>query len=430
MPILTVTGSGSELQGVARLEDGRAVFVPGALPGEEVEIELGAMKDRFALGRLKRVLEPSPERAQPDCPNYGRCGGCRARHMTYREELRLKREKVFSALVHLGGLNAPEVADTLPSPLRCAYRNKTEFACAGGRVGVMEEGGGEVVDVESCLLQSEAMNRLLGLVKPRLGGVPARYLVLRESSSGEMMLTFSLTRACDVTPLARELMRAEPALKSVYSCLLEARPAHALDGVCRLAEGAKTLCETLCGLRFQISPRSFFQVNRQQAERMYALALDMADLGPGARLADVYCGAGTISLAAASRGASVTGIEIVEDAVRDARANARANGLIDRADFICGDAAREYPQLSRRQPFDAVVADPPRKGLARPVVDALIAAPPRRLVYVSCDPATLARDVKLLTASGVYRFDKAVPVDMFPGTHHVESVVKLTRAGL
>ena len=426
MPLIDISGVGSEFQGVGRLEDGRAVFVPGALPGEEVEIELVALKDRFALGRLQRVLVPSPERIPPDCPWYEACGGCRARHMTYACELKLKREKVLNDLTRLGGLKEPTVLDTLPSPSQNAYRDKAEFACQGGRVGVTHEGTNELTEVDYCLLQTEGVNRLLSLARPLVKRFPARWLVCRENADGELMLILSVQQSCDPKSAALTLMQQEPRLKSVQLCLLKPRPAHALDGVCRCVAGAPALTETLLGLKFRLSPLSFFQINRRQAAKLYELALDFAKAGPEQRIADVYCGAGTISLCAAARGSHVTGIEIVAPAVEDARFNARQNGLSERAEFLQGDAAVLYPRLSRSQGFDSVIVDPPRKGLARPVVDALIAAPAPRLVYISCDPATLARDVKLLTASGADRFEKAVPVDMFPGTHHVETVVLLS----
>ena len=215
-------------------------------------------------------------------------------------------------------------------------------------------------------------------------------------------------------------------LKSVYFCRLRPRFVHALDGECQHILGAKKLNETLCGLNFTLSPRSFFQVNRLCAELLYSKALEFACLASTDRAADIYCGAGTISLCAARQCAHVTGIELISEAIRDARLNAEHNGLKDKTEFLAGDAAREYPRLSASRRFDAVIVDPPRKGLDKPVTEALILSPAKRLIYVSCDPATLARDVKLLTASGKYRFEKAVPVDMFPGTCHVETVVLMS----
>ena len=431
---IIISGSGSELQGVGRLEDGRAVFVPGALPGERVRAEITRSRDRFAEARLISVTWPSPERVTPDCPHYGVCGGCRARHMTYECELRLKREKVLSALTRIGGLGCPLVADTLPSPLTRGYRNKAEFACDGARAGVFAEGSRSVCDTNECLLQHDRANALLRFIKPKIGRLPVKYIVTRTNSAGELMLTLSLSSAADVRALADETLRALPFVVSVYTCRLSPRPAHALDGECTLVRGKRTLIEKLCGLAFEIGPRAFFQVNTLQAERLYETALGFAELSGGARVCDIYCGAGTISLCAAraiqhatSSGAAhavpaVTGIELVPEAIENARQNARANGLNYMTEFICGDAAEEYPRLSAQRPFDTVITDPPRAGMDRRVIEALIKTPPERVVYVSCDPATLARDVKLLCESRRFRFDRAVPVDMFPGTGHVETV--------
>ena len=419
-----ITGSGSELQGVGRLSDGRAVFVPGALPGEDVEIEITELKDRFAKGALKKVLTPSTDRVTPDCPYYGSCGGCAARHMNYDCALRLKREKVYNALTRIGGLKDPVVEDTLPSPLVSGYRNKAEFARDNGRVGVFEEGSHSVIDVDSCLLQDEKANALLGYLKANIGKLPVRYIVTRVNSACEVMLTLSLSYPTDISDLAKSVTEQFDFVKSVYACRLSLRPAHALDGPCTLVTGKETLTETLCGLTFSVSPRSFFQVNRLQAERLYDTAISMAGLTGTENVCDIYCGAGTISLCAAKSAAHVTGIEIVPDAIRDAKENAKHNHLPNTT-FLCGDAAKLYPALSKKTPFDTVITDPPRAGMDKAVVDALLANPPKRIVYVSCDPGTLARDIKRLTTDGTFRMEKAVPADMFPGTHHVETVCSL-----
>ena len=422
MTRVRITGAGSEMQGVGRLSDGRAVFIPGALPGEEVEIEITRQKERFCEGRLLRVIEPSSDRCVPDCPYYGACGGCRTRHMTYAAALKLKREKVYSALTRIGGLIDPVVEDTLPSPLTDAYRNKAEFAHISGKTGVFEEGTNTVIDTGICLLQTEGANNLLKYLAPRLtGGV--KYIVIRTASSGDMMLTLSLAYPEDVTQLAQGAIKAFDKLKSVYMCRLNRPHTHALDGQCTKLAGAEALTESLCGLSFSVSPRSFFQVNRLQAERLYGAALALAGLSPTDRVCDIYCGAGTISLCAAQACAHVTGIEIVPDAIRDAKQNALKNGLSEKTEFICGDAAKIYPRLAGK--FDCVITDPPRKGMDAQVLNALTEAPAKRLIYVSCDPATLARDIKILTASGKYAFQKALPVDMFPQTAHVETVVLL-----
>ena len=325
----------------------------------------------------------------------------------------------MDALSRIGGIDAPNVLETLPmpEPLRC--RNKAEYAIANGKIGFMRSGSREVVPVEDCLLQREESVRVLRqLAQMDLRGL--RGAVTRVNRQGEIMLT--LCGDGKEPPI-----RAFSGVDSLYSCRLKPRPVHALDGDCRLLAGAERLEETLSGLRFSLLPQSFFQVNAAQAERMYAIALDALALQTGESVLDAYCGAGTITLLAASRGARATGVEIVPPAVFDARESAKRNGLAGNARFLLGDAARELPRLARAgERFAAAILDPPRRGADERVLEALLQAAPERIAYISCDPATLARDLKALTAGG-YRLQFAQPVDMFAYTGHVETVVLLSK---
>ncbi len=422
---ILITGIGSEMQGVGRLSDGRAVFVPFAIPGETVNVRIEAEKERFCTARLIDVLEPSPDRVTPLCPHFGVCGGCQTQHIAYARALQLKRQRVADALSHLGGVQAPEVGETLASPETLGYRNKAEFAFDGEKAGVCEGGTHRVIDLAECPLQADGANRVLAFVRAHRRGLPLKNLVVRTNAAGEMMVTLSLYARADATRLARAIMTEISMVRSVYACELSRRPAHALDGICRRLAGTETISETLDGLRFSVSPQSFFQVNRPQAERLYGEALALAALKPGDRVCDVYCGAGTITLFAARTCARATGIEIVAPAVADARKNAEANQLSHRVQFMEGDAAALYPGLQKREHFDAVIVDPPRKGLDEPVIRALCESPADKLVYVSCNPATLARDLRLLASA--YRLAAVRPVDMFPQTGHVETVVLLSK---
>lgn len=419
METISITGAGSQLQGVGRLRDGRAAFVPFSIPGETVDVEIERDRGRYVEARLLAVREPSPARVAVDCPAFGRCGGCQARHMTYEETLRLKRGRVVDALSRIGGIDAPNVLETLPmpEPLRC--RNKAEYAIANGKIGFMRSGSREVVPVEDCLLQREESVRVLRqLAQMDLRGL--RGAVTRVNRQGEIMLT--LCGEGKEPPI-----RAFSGVDSLYYCRLKPRPVHALDGDCRLLAGAERLEETLSGLRFSLLPQSFFQVNAAQAERMYAVALDALALQAGESVLDAYCGAGTITLLAASRGARATGVEIVPPAVFDARESAKRNGLAGNARFLLGDAARELPRLARAgERFAAAILDPPRRGADERALRALLDAAPERIAYISCDPATLARDLKALTAGG-YRLQFAQPVDMFAYTGHVETVCLLSK---
>lgn len=422
METIRITGVGAQLQGVGRLRDGRAAFVPFSIPGEAVDVEIECDCGRYVVARLLRVREPSPARVEPDCPAYGLCGGCQARHMTYGETLRLKRQKVMDALARIGGLEAHPVRETLPAPepLRC--RNKAEYAVADGKIGFMRSGSREVVPLTDCLLQREESARVLrALAQMNLRGL--RGAVTRVNRRGEVMLTL-----CGAA--AQPPMRDFHGVQSLYYCRLKPRPTQALDGDCRLLAGEPRQEETLSGLRFSLLPQSFFQVNAAQAERMYALALDALRLCEGTRMLDAYCGAGTITLLSAARGALSTGVEVVPPAVMDARDNARRNGLSDRTRFLLGDAAEIVPRLlAAGERFDAAVLDPPRHGADARVLEALLRAAPERIAYISCDPATLARDLKRLAAGG-YRLKFVQPVDMFAYTGHVETVVSLQKEAL
>ena len=440
MQQIIITGTGSELQGVGRLPDGRAVFVPGAIPGETADIEITADKGRFCEASLVGIVVPSPDRAEPACPHAGRCGGCQVRHMTYGKTLQLKRQKVVDALERIGGIESPKVLPVLGCTDPDRTRNKAEYPIAvqGGApvIGAFAHASREVIPLDDCLLQNETSILAMRWLSGRLASMPAsrhlRFLVTRVNRRGELMAVL-----CGDAPVLAELERLAPAfaaevpaLRSLWYCQLGRRYAHALDGKCTRLWGDATLNERLFDLDFEISPQSFFQVNTEQAEVLYGKALEAAGVRPGCGLnvLDAYCGAGTITLSAARWAKSAVGIEIVPPAIENAKRNARANGLADRARFTCADAAREIPRLlSRGERFDAVIVDPPRKGCDQALLDAIGRANIPVISYVSCNPATLARDLKRLSELG-YVLKWAQPVDMFPWTGHVETVTLITRA--
>ena len=434
MERIEITGVGSELQGVGRLEDGRAVFVPGALPGETVDIEITQDKGRFCEASLVEVVHPSPDRVSPTCPHAGVCGGCQARHASYAATLRMKRQKVCDTLTRIGGVANPLVFDTLGCDAPDRTRNKAEYPIGvqDGRVvvGAFAHGSHRIIPLDECLLQSEQSVAFMRALTEHLTHWPMarhfKYLVTRANRAGDMMVVL-----CGDVPMAAEVAKLAPELPDVHSlwyCQLNRRFAHALDGKCTLISGSPTITETLFDISFEISPQSFFQVNIRQTEALYAKALEAAGVRPGCdlKLLDAYCGAGTITLSAARYAKSVLGIEIVAPAIENARLNAR-NNHIDNARFICGDAAREIPRLlSKGNRFDALILDPPRKGIDTALLNAVIQAKIPTVSYVSCNPATLARDVRILRDGG-YQSRWAQPVDMFPWTGHVETVVSMSR---
>ena len=439
MESIRITGSGSELQGVGRLPDGRAVFVPGAIPGEAVSIHIERDKGRFCEASLVGVSEPSPDRVTPACPMAGACGGCQARHMRYARTLALKRQRVADALERIGGVDSPVVFDTLGCPDPDRTRNKAEYPIAiqGGApvIGAHAAGSRRVVPLDDCLSQAEPSARALRWFRDHLPEIPCarhlRFLVTRVNRSGELMIVLSGDAPVqeEVRRLSPALRAALPELRSLWFCRLDRRAAHAVDGSCTHLSGDRTLKDRLFDLEFEVSPQSFFQVNAPQAEALYARALEAAGIHPGCGLnvLDAYCGVGTITLSAARWAHSALGVEIVAPAIGDAKRNARVNGLEGRARFACADAAREIPRLlARGERFDAVILDPPRKGAEAALIEAIARAEIPTVSYVSCNPATLARDVKLF-ASLDYRLEWAQPVDMFPWTGHVETVVLMSR---
>ena len=439
---LEITGYTAEGMGVARWE-GRVVFVSGTILGERWEVQLLKVKTNVAWGRAVRLLAPSPERVELDCPLAGRCGGCQYRHMTYEEELRAKRQRVQDALSRVGGvsLELPQVLGA-ETPLR--YRNKVQFPVAqekrGLAVGYYRARSHDVLDVDDCLLQPEAVTTLRRAFKGWMERyrVPAydegtcqgliRHLYVRTNQAGEALccVVANGTRLPHAPELVQALRQAVPSLAGLVLNTNTKDTNVILGPNYRTIWGRDFLEERLCGMTFRLSVPSFFQINRAQTERLYAQALEFAGLTGRETVLDLYCGIGTISLALAQRAGQVIGAEIVPEAVQDAQANAARN-QVPNARFLCGDAGEAAFQLAAEGVRPQVICvDPPRKGLALEVPEILASMAPERIVYVSCDPATLARDVKRFGELG-YPAVKARAVDLFPRTAHVETVVLLGR---
>ena len=439
---LEITGYTAEGMGVARWE-GRVVFIPGTILGERWEVQLLKVKTNVAWGRAVRLLDPSPERVELDCPLAGRCGGCQYRHMTYEEELRAKRQRVQDALTRVGGvsLELPQVLGA-ETPLR--YRNKVQFPVAqekrGLAVGYYRSRSHDVLDVDDCLLQPEAVTTLRRTFKGWMERyrVPAydegtcqgliRHLYVRTNQAGEALccVVANGTRLPHAPELVQSLRQAVPALAGLVLNTNTKDTNVILGPNYRIIWGRDFLEERLCGMTFRLSVPSFFQINRAQTERLYAQALEFAGLTGRETVLDLYCGIGTISLALAQRAGQVIGAEIVPEAVQDAQANAARN-RVPNARFLCGDAGEAAFQLAAEGVRPQVICvDPPRKGLAPEVPEILASMSPERIVYVSCDPATLARDVKRFGELS-YPAVKAQAVDLFPRTAHVETVCLLSK---
>ena len=429
----SVTLEGS---GVGRV-DGFAVFVPGALAGERVRVHIIKATASYAVGKLLEVAEPSIHRIKPGCPVYAKCGGCVFGHVTYEEELRIKERQVADALIRLGGVKDVPMRPIIGMDRPERYRNKGAFPYGmtetGPAFGFYAPRSHRLAPVEDCLIEKEPVCKAVRAVKTwadRFHVPPydegtrkgcLRHAVARVTSSGELMAVI-VTRG--ELPHRKELTDALSFADSVYWNRNDRNTNVIFGHHFTLLSGKPALRENLCGLDFEVSPRSFLQVNPVQTQKLYGAALDMLAPKPDETAADVYCGIGTISLLLAQKAGKVIGVEVVPEAVENAKENAARNG-IQNASFLCAPAEEALPKLvADGQTIDCLIVDPPRKGCEPEVVDAILASGARRMVYVSCNPATLARDVKLLTAGG-FTVQAVQPVDMFPRCGHVETVVLL-----
>ena len=431
-----IEGYSSEGLGIARI-DGQVVFVHGAVRGELCRVLVMKVLKNAAFGKVTELLEPSPERREPDCPYYGRCGGCDFRHLSYREELWAKRQRVQDALTRLGGSDV-EVEEILGAADPLYYRNKSQYPVSAGKVGFYRARTHDVVDIEHCLIQKPQADAAAAALRDyvRDFAVPSydektgrgllRHLYVRTNRRGESLVCVlangeSLPRE---EKLVGRLRRAVPDCVGVVLGVNTRRGNTILGERYRTLWGVDTLEDELCGLTFRLSVPSFYQVNRDQAEVLYRKAVEYAGLTGGELVVDLYCGAGTITQVMAGGAGRVIGAEIVPEAIEDARENARRNG-IENVEFFCGDAAQLAADFAGRglRP-DVICVDPPRKGLAPGVIAAAAQMAPQRVVYVSCDPGTLGRDVKRFAEYG-YRVQRAAACDLFPGTRHVETVCLL-----
>lgn len=441
---MTCESFGQDAQGVCR-QDGIAVFVPGLLPGERARVRIVKPEKRYAFGRIEELLEKSPNRAEPFCPIYKRCGGCVCQHMTYETSLAFKRRQVQDLLERVGGLSI-EVPPVLGMAHPFGYRNKGAYPVAqvGGApaCGFFAPRSHDLIPLpqNGCAIQGEDSAKATQAVLAwmRRNNVPAydepsgrglvRHIMTRSTTHGELMVVLVVTRA-DIPKAGQliELLKAAvPGLCSICLSINSRRTNVILGTDIRVLWGKGTMEDTLCGLRFSVSPLSFFQVNPAQTEKLYGLALEYAGLTGSETVVDAYCGAGTISLLLAQKAKKVIGIEIVPEAIQNANENAVRNH-IENAEFHVGATEDLLPRLiaDGLRP-DVIVLDPPRKGCDPAVLDAIIAAAPKRVVYVSCGAPTLARDAKLF-AEGGYTAEKVQCVDMFCWTGAVETVMSLVQ---
>lgn len=441
--IVKITGLGSSGEGVGKV-DGFTVFAHGALPGETVEVELERVKKSYASGHVTAIVEASPDRVEPLCPVYEECGGCQLQHLSYAGQLKAKEQQVRDAMLRIGHLEAVKVMPIIGEEDPWYYRNKMQFPVAT-EAGTLEIGcyaaaTHRVVGVEACRIQKQRNNDIIAAVRrwmeqyevpaydEKTGKGVVRHIMGRVGvNTGEVMAVI-ITTGYDL-PHNKELIKmlrdAVPGLKSVVQNINKKQTNIVMGNKTRLLYGKAAIKDRLGTLKFNISPQSFFQVNSAQAEKLYNKAVEFAALSGSETVVDCYCGTGTISLYLAKHAQKVYGIELIAPAIEDARGNAEANRCAN-AEFILGDAAVKMQELTEQgvRP-DVVLLDPPRAGCEEKVLAAIAQVKPSRIVYVSCNPASLARDLAYLEQNG-YQAVTAQPVDMFPMTHHVETVVLLS----
>lgn len=441
---LNITAVTAEGSGIGHYE-GMAVFVPGAAAGDEITAHIVKVKSNCAFARLDTLHKPSPDREDPACAVFPACGGCAFRHITYKAELRIKQNGVKDALKRIGHIDVePEPIRAAPQPQR--YRNKAQFPVEkkDGRIkiGFYAPRSHRVIDCRLCLLQPEEFDTVLAVFgrwveetgvsvydETTKKGLLRHIYLRRAENTGEIMVCAvvngdSLPRSGELT---RELAEKVPGIKSIVLNINRADTNVILGEQTVTLWGRDFITDELCGLKFRISPLSFYQVNPAGAEILYQKAAEFAGLTGTETVLDLYCGAGTIGLTMAAGAKEIIGVEIVAQAVEDAKTNAQING-IGNARFLCADAAEAAKILANEgtKP-DVILLDPPRKGCSPALLHTIAGMAPERIVYVSCNPATLARDCAILSGLG-YTVKKAAPVDMFPRTGHVETVVLITKS--
>ena len=446
--ILRIERLSSDGSGVAHSADGEAVFVPGTAPGDEARVRIVKDCGRYAFGILDELLTPSPDRIPVDCPVAGPCGGCSLRHLDYAAELRAKQESVLDAFRRIGGLEVP-VLDILPSPEVDRYRNKVQFP-----VGVDKNGAPcigfyagrthRIVPCPDCKLQPGVLNEIGNAlcaffaqqgIRPydeQSGKGLVRHIFLRRGAhSGQIMVCLVCTRA--KLPHAEQLCTALreqfPAISTILLNVNAKNTNVILGSENHILYGPGYIEDTLCGVPVRLGPLSFYQVNTLAAERLYGVAAQYAQLTPDETLLDLYCGMGTIGLSMADQCRELIGVEIVPEAIESAKANAArmSETVAAKSRFFCADAGQAATQLAAEGLHpDIVMLDPPRKGCDEATLSAVVRMAPRRVVYVSCNPATAARDAAWLEKNG-YHAEKVQPVDLFPRTKHVETVVLLSK---
>lgn len=441
--ILDITDVTNEGSGVGKY-DGMAVFVPLTAVGDCVKVQLVKIKKNYAFGKLLEIIKPSEDRIDADCAVFNRCGGCAFRHINYSTELKIKENKVYETIKRIGGV------DLRPKPILSGeangYRNKAQLPLdSDGKVGFYAFHSHRIIPCNCCFLEPQEFSAILkicekwiksyniSIYNEETGRGLLRHIYLRRAEKTNQTMLVLIING-DTLPFYKELLSTLKndlgyELKSVQININKQKTNVITGEKCVTLSGDDYITDILCGVKIRLSPLSFYQVNRNMAEKLYEKAAEYVS-PEGKNILDLYCGAGTIGLSMAKKAKKIIGVEIIPEAIEDAKFNAKENG-IENAEFICGDASIAAEKLAKEKiKTDVVIVDPPRKGCTPELIETIAKEfKPQRVVYVSCDPATLARDIKIFSELG-YTLLEYTPCDLFPRTSHVECVAKLQRSAI
>ncbi|MGN0467625.1 MAG: 23S rRNA (uracil(1939)-C(5))-methyltransferase RlmD [Acutalibacteraceae bacterium] len=441
---LEITALSSQGSGVGHYEK-MAVFVEGAVTGDRLLIHIIKVKKSYAVGIIKKIIKPSKYRIPSDCCVSEKCGGCCYRHIDYEHELEMKKQTVQDALTRIGGLDI-QVEEILASGKSNRYRNKGQYPIAMDKsgktlIGFYAKRSHRIIDSGDCMLAPEEFKKILEVIRiwaakagisiydEETGRGILRHIYLRKGHKTAQTMACLVINADDVSKkdlLIKELTEADETICSIVLNINKNSTNVILGDKCKTIYGKDYIEDELCSLRFRISALSFYQVNPETAQILYEKAKEFAKPSKSDTVLDLYCGTGTIGLSMADSAKKIIGVEIIPQAIENAKENAKLN-RIENARFICDDAAGAAETLLKEGLFpDIIILDPPRKGCSKEVIDTAVSMNPERIVYVSCDPATLARDCKLFSQLG-YKAERVVAVDMFPRTNHVETVCLMSR---
>lgn len=441
---IEITGMGYSGEGVGRIEN-FTVFIPGSIKSEKVQAKISEVKKNFARAKLLKVIEPSPLRVVPMCSAYESCGGCQIQHISYGGQLEFKKQRVVDNIERIGKIDGSIVKDVIGMKNPERYRNKVQLpvggTCKDPRIGFYAAGTHDIADINECIIEHEEADKIIGIVRDWIkkykiepydeasGCGTLRHIMVRKGfKTGDIMVVI-VTKTNDVKhmdALCDELLSSIKNIKSIVQNINPDKTNVVLGRNNNVLYGSGNITDYVGPFKFNISPLSFFQVNPVQTEVLYNKVMDFAGLTGNETVFDAYCGTGTISLFLSQKAKKVYGVEIVEDAIKNAKVNASVNN-VHNVEFICGESEKVIPDMIENGiKADVVVVDPPRKGCAEELLSAISSMQPSRIVYVSCDPGTLSRDLAFLESHG-YKTIEVQPVDMFPNTAHVECVAMILK---